>query len=119
MDGQYFLDLLFKIVEGVLVAAAPLIVGLVAAWLKAKIDLVKTRAASELSDQQRWLLKVAANVAVDAAEQMKLANLIEDKKEYAIVAAQDYLNAHGININVSVVEAAIEAAVLGLNGNSA
>ena len=114
MDGQYFLDLLFKIVEGILVAVAPLVVGLVAMWIKAKIDEVKAGIEQQLNDNQRWLLETAANVAVEAAEQMKLGELIEDKKDYAMAVAQQYLASHNVNLDLEVIEAAVEAAVLDL-----
>lgn len=118
MDGQYFLDLLFTIVEGVLVAAAPVLVGLAAVWIKAKIEEVKARIENNLSDQQRWLLETAANIAVSAAEQMKLAELIEDKKDYAMGVAQKYLDNHSINLHLDVIEAAIEKAVRDLNNGT-
>ena len=61
-----------------------------------------------------WLEK-AASFAVPAAEQAgigaKLKGLAFDKKDYAIEIGQKWLEAYGVNVDLSLIEAANEKAV--------
>ena len=62
-----------------------------------------------------YYLEAAAQFAVAAAEQMGLAELIDDKKSYALQIAEDWLALKGLKIDLHLLEAAIEAAVLAAN----
>ena len=61
------------------------------------------------------ILQTAVNQAVMAAEQMMKTEEGQKKKEYAIASVQDYLAQHGMVIDVSVIEDAIEATVYSLH----
>lgn len=51
------------------------------------------------------------NMAVLAAEQAGMSGAIENKKDYALAVAQDLLNDRGIKMDLSAIDAAVEAAV--------
>jgi len=59
-----------------------------------------------------WVLEEFATIAVRAAEQANIAGLIKDKKQYAVEILDKSLKDHGFNVNLDVISAAIEAAVL-------
>lgn len=105
-----FKEFLSVFVENVLLAFAPLLASLAAAWL-----LAKARKAwldfKELHNGEAWMLEEIASLAVKAAEQAKLSEFITDKKAYACKIATEWLKARGLNINVDLIDAAIEAAV--------
>jgi hypothetical protein len=98
-------------VEQLLLIVLPVLATAFAGWIlsviKAKLAAVKIR----LSDQALYMLDAAVRSAVKAAEQAKLGGLIEDKKEYAIDAASEWLKSFGYNIDLGIISAAIEAAV--------
>ena len=50
-------------------------------------------------------------LAIAAAEQAGAANLINDKKKYALNIAEKWLSDAGIKIDLDLISAAIEAAV--------
>jgi hypothetical protein len=106
-----WVDFLVKVVEGVLLAFAPVFASMLAAWL-----LAKARAAwAEFKAAQvvpAYILEDIARIVVNAAEQMKLAGLIEEKKDYALATAEVWLKDQGFNVNLDLIEAAIEAAVM-------
>jgi len=94
---------LAKALLPVLVAA---LVGLAVSWAKAQ--LAKARSlAPDAVDEMAWI----AERAVQAAEQAGLAGLINDKKQYALECAEGWLAAKHINIDLHLIDAAIEAAV--------
>ena len=60
-----------------------------------------------------WAIESAAEIAVMAAEKMKLSEFIHDKLGYALEIAQRHLDSAGWDeIDVKLVRAAIEAEVL-------
>jgi hypothetical protein len=105
-----WMDFLSKVVEGVLLAIAPVLAAALASWLIAK---VKTAWVDFKEAQQvpAYLIEQIAEIVVKAAEQMKLAGLIEEKKDYAVATAQLWLEEQGYKVDLAVIEAAIEAAV--------
>jgi len=106
-----WMDFLSKVVEGVLLALAPVLAAALASWCIAK---VKTAWADFKVAQQvpsYWLEEVA-EIVVKAAEQMELAKIINDKKSYAVQTAQLWLEQQGYKVDLAVIEAAIEAAVI-------
>ena len=68
-------------------------------WLKIKNPL--------LGD----LIEEAANRAVEAAEKLGVKKLIDDKKSYALAAAQAWLKARGLTVDVMAIDMEIERAV--------
>jgi hypothetical protein len=99
------------VVEVLLTVALPFLLARLFQWLAQELKVVR----SKLSIEQLALLSAIASMAVTAAQQSGLAGLIENigtvKKQYAIQIVQSYLDSKGIDMDVSVIEAAIEAAV--------
>lgn len=87
----------------VLIAA---LVGMAASWTKAQLAKAKSYAPDAV-DELAWI----AERAVQAAEQAGLAGLINGKKAYALECAEGWLAAKNINIDLHLIDAAIEAAV--------
>lgn len=103
-------EILSAVLQAVLlVSLPPLAVGAYK-WLSAKAQEI-------LVDLKAWqpelvdFVQHAASFAVSAAEQAGAAKLIEDKKNYAIEVAVAYLAAKGVNVDLALIEAAIEKAV--------
>ena len=106
------LDLLqdfgLQLLQGVLIAAVPIVVGFVAQWLRSQVALQKAK----LSAQQISIINQIVSIAINAAEQLGLAEAIDDRKDYALAYAQEYLNLHNIKLDINLISVAIEAAVL-------
>ena len=110
-----FVDLLQACVASLLLALSPVLVGFVVAWVKLQVDLAMQR-LKENKPNFAEALRQAALLAVQAAEQAGAAGVIEDKKQYAFQIAQQWLDDAGWDeINLDVLEAAIEAEVLQFN----
>ena len=84
----------------------PVCVALVLKWAVELYHRIK-------SERPDWapVLEYAAEMAVLAAEQIFGAGQGSEKKAYAIQTIQDMLAEEGIQLNVSVIEDAIEAEV--------
>ena len=104
------LDILAVGVVAILAGVLPLLTKYLILFAKAKIAEAETKL--EASKPQLWqVIQIGADIAVAAAEQMKLVGKIEEKFEYAFEILQFWLADHGIEVDVEVIEAAIEAAV--------
>ena len=89
------------LLQNLLMAFAPVLASLVAAWLIAQIKLIwaKAKAARpDVIDTLEW----AARTAVAAAEQAGAAQLIDDKKEYAMAVADAWLRAKGLDLDLDM-----------------
>ena len=95
----------------VLVALATSVTGAIVTW-------VKRETAQLAKSEPLWFgdIMQVATAAVQAAEQSGLAGLIKNestiKKQYALQVAQAWLDAKGVKIDLQVIDAAIESAVL-------
>ena len=102
-----------KVLEAVLIAILPPLAAAMVAWMLAKAKEGWARA-------KRWnptvtdLIEEAAKFAVRAAEQAGAAELIADKKAYALQIAEAWLAQRNITTDLDLIDAAIEAAVLEL-----
>ena len=100
-----------NILEKVLVAVIPVLVALVAGWLKIKWEQFK----NGQNQDAMWALTEAVRIAVAAAEQSGLAKLISDtaesKKAFAIDFAERWLARAGIDMDLDLIVDAIEAEV--------
>ena len=97
--------------QSLLLAFAPIIAALVAGWLAVTIKRIWANIQAD-KPELAYTLETIARMAVQAAEQAGASGYIEDKKQYAIEFIQSYLDTQGWGvIDVSVIEAAIEAAV--------
>jgi hypothetical protein len=104
------MEILQSVAQSIILALAPVVAGLVTAWLIAKVKTAWGEASARMG-RFSYTLTDAASMAVQAAEQAFNAKIIQDKKAYAIQVAQDYLAEYGIKVNLATIEAAIEAAV--------
>lgn len=106
-----FLEFLSEFVQGLLLAFAPILASLIAAWVLAK---AKEAWANIKNTEPQWasILEEAATVAVRAAEQSQMAGHIKAKKAYALDLTEKWLAERGITVDISLIDAAIEAAVL-------
>jgi hypothetical protein len=91
--------------------ALPALASAAFAWLfslakKAWLDFKAKRAGSAS------VLEEVAKLAVLAAEQANIAGMIEDKKEYALDIAEKRLSEYGLKVDLDMISAAIEAAVM-------
>lgn len=106
------MEFLSELAQSVLLAVAPIIASALAAYLIGMAKGAWAKAKQTVGDEWAWALDEGAKIAVRAAEQLKLAEIIEDKKDYAVATLQAYLDERGLKIDLAVLEAAIEAAVL-------
>jgi hypothetical protein len=106
------MEFLSELAQSVLLAIAPIIASALAAWLIGMARAAWAKAKQTVGDEWAWALDEGAKIAVRAAEQLKLAEIIEDKKDYAVATLQAYLDERGLKVDLAVLEAAIEAAVL-------
>ncbi len=107
-----WMPILSKVLEAVLIALLPplavALVGLVVALARKAWMQAKDSFAPQITD----LLEDAAKMAVRAAEQAGIAELIDDKKQYAIQIVELWLEARHVSVDIDLIDAAIEAAVL-------
>ena len=109
---EQIIDLLQEFVFNLMVLALPIIAGFVIALLKAWIEKVLAE-AEEKRPKLAYAIKEAVSLGIKAAEGLELAELISDKKSYALNIAQTWLDKEGWGeIDISILEAAIEAEVL-------
>lgn len=104
-------SILSGVLQAVLIAAIPPLVAAGVQWLLAKAKLALAKVA-ESKPGIMEMLEFAAEFAVKAAEQAQLGKLIEDKKAYAVGVAEKWLETKGLQVDLDLIEAAIEKAVL-------
>lgn len=102
--------ILSQVLQAVLIVVLPPVAVFVVKFFQAKIKLLWEEAKA-WSPTITEMLEEAAKFAVIAAEQAGAAGLIQDKKEYALDIATDWLAEHNIDINLELLSAAIEKAV--------
>jgi len=105
-----FMEVFSKFAETVLVAVLPVLAGFLVVWVKAKIEEAKAKIAAYkpgLLETIEWV----AGIAVSAAEQSEIAGYIEDKRKYAFDLIENYLVSQGLEIDIDLIYAAIEAEV--------
>lgn len=103
--------ILSQVLQAVLIVVLPPIAVFIVKFLQAKIAMLWEEAKA-WSPTITQLVEQAARFAVVAAEQAGASQLIQDKKAYAIDVATDWLLEHGVDVNLELVSAAIEKAVL-------
>ncbi len=99
------------IIQAVLLAIIAAIVPSLVKWLQAQAAYQLVRAKHYQPELTAYLTE-CATFAVRAAEQSALAGLIENKKQYALEVGEKWLATKGIIIDLHLLEAAIEKAVL-------
>ena len=102
---QPVLDALNSSLQSILLVVIPIVTVLVVRYIKG------AWAKAQWPEQ----IVSLSRIAVQAAEQMHLAELIQEKKPYALGVLQNLLDSHQIKLNAVKLEAAIEAAVYEAN----
>ena len=115
MNLNDFSPVLISVVNAVLIAFLPTlavtIVAAVVGFTKKEWALFKA-AQPTVADQ----LAVYARIAVQAAEQAGVAELVDDKKKYALDIAARWLDQSGLKgIDLNLIEAEIERQVGEMN----
>lgn len=105
MSGD--MQLVSGVLQAVLLAVLPVLAGVAVKWLLEKVK----GEVQKLDKDQLATLQWVAGIAVAAAEQARLAGLVHDKKVYAVSIIDAWLQARGIQIDVALIDAAIEASV--------
>jgi len=102
------MDFVSKLLQALLLAIFPVLAGALVRWV-----LVAVKRESQRFDQQTLhTLTMLAELAVRAAEQAKLAGLIDDKKKYALEMMEQWFARRGVQIDLQALSAAIESEVL-------
>lgn len=105
-----FSQVLSSFIETFLIACATAFAPLAVAWIIGRVRLVWGQLKAERT-AEAYVLEELAGMAVKAAEQAKVAELIDDKKTYALSVMESWLEQRGYSINLHAISAAIEAAV--------
>jgi hypothetical protein len=100
------------LVQELLVGVLTALAGAATAYVIGLAKHAWANAHNVIGTEWSWALDEAASMAVRAAEQIGLKDKAFEKKEWAVAKAQEILNARGIKVNLSILDAAIEAAVL-------
>ena len=107
-------EVLSNVLQAVLEAALPILVSAAAAWVIGKVvELV--RKLKDTNPELYEILKVIAERAVSAAEQIWGDQHGEEKKAYALNVVEKYLTAKGITLDLDIIDGYIEAAVGDMN----
>jgi len=101
-------DFLFSVAQVFLEIAIPILVVFVIKWVKAKISQAEAWINQE--PDLHYLLEMIMPMVVKAAEQQFGDG--EEKLQYAVNLANMYLHEHGVDIDIEMVVAAVEAAVM-------
>ena len=101
--SNFWSGILQQVLSITLPPLAVALVALVIAWIRK----VEKGLSADVMDS----INLAVMMAVNAAEQAGAAQLIADKKEYALDLAQQYLAKQGIKLDLSLLDGMIESAV--------
>jgi hypothetical protein len=97
--------------QGLLIIALPILIAFLFQWLRQRGAEFRSRLTA---DQQKFIDN-AVSFAVRAAEQSGLARQLQGggaaKKQYAIKAAQDYLNRLNVKLDVNTIATLVEGEV--------
>ena len=105
---NFDLDVISKALQVLLEATLPVVAAMAAAWLNGKYQELRARQ----TEQNLYLLDSFIRTAVFAAEQLKLSGMADDKLDYVIERAQEYIDRTGLTISAAELRARIEAAVI-------
>ena len=101
--SNFWSGILQQVLSITLPPLAVALVALVIAWIRK----VEKGLSADVMDS----INLAVMMAVNAAELAGAAQLIADKKEYALDLAQQYLAKQGIKLDLSLLDGMIESAV--------
>lgn len=105
--------------QGLLIIALPILIAFLFQWLRQRGVELRSRLTA---DQQKFV-DTAISFAVRAAEQAGLSRQLQGggaaKKQYAIKAAQDYLDCVGVKLDANAIATLIEGEVYKQFSNAA
>lgn len=108
------MELFSKVLQAVLETALPILASALAAWAVGKaIEIFKK--IRDKNPELYEILKAVCERAVTAAEQVYGSGKGKEKKEYALSVAGEYLKAKGIDLDLNIIAAYVEAAVKDMN----
>ena len=108
------MELLNKVLQIVLETALPILVSALAAWAIGKAREVFKK-LKDKNPELYEILKAVSAEAVKAAEQVYGSQKGQEKKAYALKIAEKYREAKGIQLDLEIISAYIEAAVKDMN----
>jgi len=100
-----------NLLQSILEAILPILATALTGWLVAQTRLAWGKFEDNKPDLA-WTLEEAARMAVKAAEQLGLNDAIDDKLSYAVDIVERYLQTKKLNVDIELILAAIEKAVL-------
>ena len=104
MDANFWSNLLQQVLVIVLPPLCAAAVAFVVAWIRKQEKLINADTLKQIEN--------GARLAVQAAEQAGAAQLIQNKKVYALEWLQKWLESNKINVDVMLLDGLIEGAVL-------
>ena len=105
---NFDLKTISELLQALVLAILPVVAGYAALFLKKKGEEV----SANLSGEARYALALVVKTAVFAAEQVYGNGAGAEKKAYAIEVVQKWVDTSGLKIDISLIEAAVEEAVL-------
>ena len=110
MEGNPLSNFLSLLAQGLLIVALPVVIAAAFQWFRKMSAELKQK----LTADQWRVIESGIRIAVRAAEQAGLSGQLgggSQKKEYAIQAAQRYLDRSGVSVDAKEISTLIEAEV--------
>lgn len=104
-------ELFSTVLQGVLIAVLPPLIAAVVRWIWAQASMLWAQIEMAQPTVAQMLEEMAVS-AVKAAEQAGVGDYTIDKKEYAMAVIEQWLAVKGLKIDLVLVNAAVEKAVL-------
>ena len=110
MEFQMFIQIvLLELVKAIVPVVVSAIVGFVVLKIQDVLKKLDTRTLQQLD----WIVELAVKAAEQSGLNGAIANTAAEKRAYAIMVVTEFLHAHKLDyIDLNVIEAAIEAAIL-------
>jgi len=104
---SFDLTYISQLLQALILATLPVLAGMGAKLLFAKIEAEKQK----LSDEKLWALGIFIKTVVYAAEQINVKDRVVSKLDYATALVDTWLSDHKIELDPFEIRARIEAAV--------
>lgn len=106
-DKEFVSEVLQTLILASIPVLIPILISMaIAYWRKVSAEI------QEKAPVTYQALRIVASIAVQAAEQLAMAGVIQEKKQYAIEQVKLLLEQQGIKMDIESISVAIEAAVL-------
>lgn len=113
-DMEFVSEVLQTLILALIPVLVPVLVSIaIIYWRKAKVEIqAKLSEIHAKAPVVYEALMIAARIAVEAAEQLALSGKIQEKKQFAIDFVENLLAQQGIKMDLDIISAAIESALL-------